>query len=257
MDEGWTRWMLEQYGFDLVSLRNADIKAGSLVDRLEVIILADYGSRTILEGYPTGTIHPRYVGGIGAEGVRALDEFVKNGGTLVCLNGSSQFAIDELGLPVVNIAAGLPGDEFSISGSILEILPDAAHPVMAGMPERAPVFFSRSPVFTTTEGFEGVVLAKHVNTGSPLLSGYLLGEEHLHGYAAALDVHHGEGHIILMGFKPEWRGQPFGSFRTLFNAAVFHGPHATAAEGTPGFWTPPRKEGLQDHPLLLPDLEST
>ncbi len=246
MDEGWTRWLLEQYGFGIESLRNADIKAGALVDRLDVIILADYGARTILEGHRTGTIHPRYVGGIGPEGVRALDDFVQKGGTLVCLNGSSQFAIDELGLPVENVTAGLSGEEFSISGSILEILPDASHPVMAGMPTRAPVFFSRSPVFTTTEGFEGVALAKHVSTGSPLLSGFLLGEEHLHGYAAALDVHHGDGHVILLGFKPQWRGQPFGSFRTLFNAALFHGPHADEAAGRPGFWTAPitKEEGV-------------
>ena len=174
--------------------------------------------------------------------MRALDEFVQGGGTLVCLNGSSQFAIDELGLPVENVTAGLPGDEFSISGSILEILPDPAHPVMAGMPHRAPVFFSRSPVFTTLEGFEGAVMAKHAEAGSPLLSGFLLGEEHLHGYAAALDVHHGQGHVILLGFKPQWRGQPFGSFRVLFNAALFHGPHADEAEGTAGFWTPPAGE---------------
>jgi len=243
MDEGWTRWLLEQYGFDPVSLRNADIKAGSLNERLDVIILADYGARTILEGHRAGTIHPRFAGGIGGEGVRALDEFVSRGGTLVCLNGSSQFAIDELRLPVENVATGLPGDEFSISGSVLEIITDPTHPIMAGMPTRAPVFFSRSPVFRTTEGFEGVVLAKHVEVGSPLLSGFLLGEEHLHGNAAALDVHHGEGHVVLLGFKPQWRGQPFGSFRALFNAALFHGPHAREARGAEGFWSPPVKEG--------------
>ncbi|MFH1765562.1 MAG: M14 metallopeptidase family protein, partial [Gemmatimonadota bacterium] len=243
MDEGWTRWLLERYGFDIISLRNADIRAGSLSDRLDVIILADYGARTILEGHGEGSIPPRFAGGIGAEGVRALDEFVSGGGTLVCLNGSSQFAIDELGLPVRNVAAGLRGDEFSISGSILEILTDPSHPVMAGMPSRAPVFFSRSPVFTTTEGFEGVALAKYVEAGSSLLSGYLLGEEYLHGYAAALDVHHGDGHVILLGFKPQWRGQPFGSLRALFNAALFHGPHADEAKGANGFWTPPEKEG--------------
>ena len=162
---------------------------------------------------------------------------------MVCLNGSSQFAIDELELPVENVAAGLRGDEFSISGSILEVVTDPSHPVMAGMPSRAAVFFSRSPVFTTTDGFEGVALAKHVEAGSPLLSGFLLGEEHLHGYAAALDVHHGKGHVILIGFKPQWRGQPFGSFRTLFNAALFHGSHADEAQGAPGFWTPPVKKG--------------
>ena len=239
MDEGWTRWMLEQYDFDVRSVRNADVKAGALKERFDVVILADYGARTIMEGHREGTIQPRFVGGIGAEGVRALDEFVSGGGTLVCLNGSSQFAIDELRLPVTNVAAGLGGDEFSISGSILEIVTDPSHPVMAGMPSRAPVFFSRSPVFTVTDEFEGVVLAKHVETGSPLLSGYLLGAETLHGHAAALDVHHGEGHVILLGFKPQWRGQPFGSFRTLFNAALFHGPHANSAMGAPGFWSPP------------------
>lgn len=246
MDEGWTRWLMERYGFQPVSVRNADIKAGKLTDRFDVLILADYRGRTILEGHQEGTIHPRYAGGIGAEGVRALDSFVLNGGTLVCLNGSSRFAIDELALPVRDVTAGLASDSFSISGSILEVVTDPAHPVMAGMPSRASVFFSRSPVFTVTEDFEGVALAKYVETGSPLLSGFLLGEEHLHGYAAALDVHHGEGHVILIGFKPQWRGQPFGSFRALFNAALFHGPHADAAEGTPGFWTPPPMEGDPD-----------
>ena len=138
--------------------------------------------------------------------MRALDDFVTGGGTLVCLNGSSQFAIDELRLPVENAATGIPGDEFSISGSILEIVTDGSHPVMAGMPSRAPVFFSRSPVFRPTEGFEGVVLAKHVEVGSPLLSGFLLGEEHLHGHAAALDVHHGQGHVILLGLQASMAG---------------------------------------------------
>jgi len=246
MDEGWSRWLLERYGFDLVTVRNADIKAGNIDDRLDVLILADYGGRTILQGYAEGTIPGQYAGGIGPEGVRELDEFVRAGGTLVCLNGSSGFAIEALGLPVTDVTAGLPGDEFSISGSILEVITDPAHPVMAGMPSRAPVVFSRSPVFTVKEGFEGVALAKYADSGSPLLSGFLLGEEHLQGYAAALDVHHGAGHVILIGFKPQWRGQPVGSFRTLFNAALFYGPHASGAVGTEGFWEAPvvvEKEG--------------
>ena len=54
---------------------------------------------------------------------------------------------------------------------------DPSHPVMSGMPERAPVVVDRSPAFTTEEGFEGRVLAKYAPEGSPLLSGYLLGEQ--------------------------------------------------------------------------------
>ena len=97
-----------------------------------MIILADYGARTILEGHSEGSIPPRFAGGIGAEGVRALDEFVSGGGTLVCLNGSSQFAIDEFRLPVENVAAGLRSDVFSISGSILEIVTDPDSPGHGG-----------------------------------------------------------------------------------------------------------------------------
>jgi hypothetical protein len=243
MDEGWTRWLLERYGFDFTSVWNVDVRNGHLRDRFDVLVLASYGSRTILEGNSEGSVPPRFAGGIGEEGVRALDEFVRSGGTLVCMNASSDFAIDALGLPVKNVVSGVGSSQFSVSGSILEVVTDPSHPVMAGMPSRAKVFFSRSPVFTVTEGFQGVALAKYLEQGSPLLSGFLEGEEYLQGYAAALDVHHGNGHVILLGFQPQWRGQPFGTFRVLFNAVLFQGAHANAASGSPGFWTPPPAEG--------------
>jgi hypothetical protein len=104
---------------------------------------------------------------------------------------------------------------------------DPAHPVMAGMPLQAAVFFDGSPAFQPQDGFRGEVLARYQIKGSPLLSGYLLGERVLHGHAAALDVRHGDGHVILIGFRPQWRGQPFGTFRVLFNAALFHGSAAS------------------------------
>ena len=239
MDEGWTRWLLEQYHFEFINIRNADFHSRPLEDRFDVILFADYDTEMIMEGFAPGSVPPRYAGGIGSRGVRALNEFVLAGGTLVCLNRSSDFAIQELNLPVKNAVADLDSKEFYVGGSLLEVTVDPAHPVMAGMPTRASVFVGRSPVFTTTEGFEGVALAKYQEAGSPLLSGYLLGEEHINGLAAALDVRHGEGHVVLFGFRPQWRGQPFGTFRLLFNAALFHGEHAAKAQGSSNFWEPP------------------
>jgi len=169
-----------------------------------------------------------------------LDAFVRAGGTLVCLNQSADFAIDALHLPVKNVLAGVGRKDFFASGSILEVTTDPAHPLMAGMPERAKVFVDDSPVFTTTEGFEGAALAKYASSGSPRLSGYLLGEKRLHDNAAALDVKHGQGHVVLIGFRPQWRGQPFGTFRVLFNAALFSRAMAEGAAGTPGFWSAPK-----------------
>jgi glutamine amidotransferase-like uncharacterized protein len=92
---------------------------------------------------------------------------------------------------------------------------------MAGMPERAAVFVDGSPVFDTLEGFKGTVIARYGDSGSPLLSGYLIGEKYLQGKAAAVDVELDQGHVVLLGFRPQWRDQSFGTFRVLFNAALY------------------------------------
>lgn len=242
MDEGWTRWVLERYDFAFTSLYNADVLAGGLVDRYDVIVIADMGADQILEGFARGSVPPRYAGGIGPEGVRELDRFVREGGTLVTLNNSSEFAIEQLHLPVKNVIDGLEPTDYFQSGSIVEMEVDPAHPVMTGMPPRARVVVGRSPVFTTEEGFEGAVFAKYPESGTPLLSGYLLGEQYLQGYAAGVEVHHGEGRVVLLGMRPQWRGQPFGNFRILFNAALYSRELADAAPSSPDFWSPPEAD---------------
>lgn len=238
MDEGWTRWLLERHEFRFANVTTAEIRSGNLGERFDVLIVAADGPGTILDGFSRGSVPPRFAGGIGAAGVRAIDEFVREGGTLVTFNQSSRFAIDELHLPVRDVVRDLNREDFFVSGSLLEVEVDRSHPVMAGMPRRAKVFVDRSPVFTTEEGFEGTALAKYAAHGSPLLSGYLLGEEHLQGMAAALDVVHGSGHVILIGFRPQWRGQPFGTFRVVFNAALYGGELASV-RGDSTFWSRP------------------
>jgi hypothetical protein len=234
MDEGWTRWLFDTFEIGYTTITNSDFAAGSLRDRFDVIILASDGPAAILDGFATGSVPARYAGGIGDTGVRELDAFVRAGGTLVCLNQSTALAINELRLPVRNVLQGVGRREFFADGSILEVATDASHPVMAGMPERASIFFDSSPAFEPLEGFEGHVLATYAAGGSPLLSGYLLGEERLHGKAAALDVRHGAGRVVLIGFRPQWRGQPFGTFRVLFNAALYgESVGAVVATGRP------------------------
>ena len=242
MDEGWTRWLLERYEFDFASLGNPEVHAGELRARYDVILLADMSSRQILEGFARGSVPPRYAGGLGEAGVRELDRFVRASGTLVCLNGSGRFAIERLHLPVRDVTAGLDRTEYFQSGSIVEMIVDPSHPVMSGMPERAHVVVEGSPVFTTEDGFEGSVMARYPEDGSPLVSGYLLGPEHVNGYATAVDVRHGEGRVVLLGMRPQWRGQPFGNFRILFNAALYSSVVAAATPENPGFWTRPEAE---------------
>jgi hypothetical protein len=223
MSAGWTRWILEQYGFEYVTLRPADFHT-PLADKVDVVLMAD-GTRLPTGGGRSGgrggrTVRPEYADILSAEDLAAFEAFIRRGGTLVCLNGASTFAIDQFKLPVANVVAGLRTDDFFLRGSIVQASIDSSHPLMAGMPETAAVFADGSPVFETREGFQGRVLARYADRGSPLLSGYLIGEKYLAGKAAALDVAVDAGHIVLLGFRPEWRGQTFGTFRVLFNAVL-------------------------------------
>jgi hypothetical protein len=200
-------------------------------EKIDVLIVAD-DARVPIAGAPAGgrggppggagrAIRPEYAYQLTPADIQGIERFIRNGGTLVCLSNASTFAIQQFKLPVRNVVAGLRPEDFFLRGSIVEVTTDPSHPVMAGMPARAAVFVDGSPVFEAGDGFQGSVLARYAESGSPLLSGYLIGEKHLQGKAAALDVYVGDGHILLIGFRPTWRGQPFGTFRVLFNAALF------------------------------------
>ena len=225
IDEGWTRWVLEQYGFSFVAVRPEDFKT-PLARTIDVLIMAD-DARVPVADAPAGrgsaaaAVRPEYAYQLTGGDLQGFEQFVRGGGTVVCLSNASTFAIQQLKLPVKNVVAGLRPEEFFLRGSIVEVTTDPTHPVMAGMPDTAAVFVDASPVFEPQEGFMGTVLARYQESGSPLLSGYLIGEKYLLGKAAALDVQLDAGHIVLLGFRPEWRGQPFGTFRVLFNAALF------------------------------------
>ena len=166
-------------------------------------------------------VRPEYAYALTPADLQAFEAFVRGGGTLVCFSSATRFAIQQLKLPVKNVVEGLRPEEFFLRGSIVEVRPDLLHSVMAGMPARAAVFVDGSPVFDTLEGFTGTVLARYAETGLPLLSGYLIGEKYLQGKAAAVDVSLDRGHVILLGFRPQWRGQSFGTFRVVFNSVLY------------------------------------
>ena len=223
IDEGWTRWLFEQYGFEIVTLRPEDFRF-PLASRVDVVIMADDAQLPIAGGLTfgraRGPVRPEYAYMLTDADLEAFENFILDGGTLISINDASTFAIEQFGLPVKNVVGPLRSESFFLRGSVVQVTADTTHPIMAGMPQQAAVFVDNPPVFDTLDGFRGRVLARYAATGSPLLSGYLIGDRHLQGRAAALDVQVGEGRVVLLGFRPEWRGQPFGTFRVLFNAAL-------------------------------------
>jgi hypothetical protein len=217
MDEGWTRLVLERFGFPYTTLHNADVRAGRLRERFDVILFPSVTDGTLRNGYAKDTTAPAYVGGLGVEGADALREFARDGGTIIGLEDSCTYLIRELNLPVKNILAGLRSSEFYGPGSILraEVRTDDA--IGWGVSKEVSVYFDRSLAFDPTPAAETLVTYA---SADPLQSGWLHGAERIRGKAAAVRVKAGAGRVILFGFPPQHRGQTQGTFRLLFNAIL-------------------------------------
>ncbi len=241
MDEGWTRWIIETsknssslccYKFSTITAPN--IKQSEM-PKLNAIVFPDQPANQILNGYAKGSMPDEYVGGVGKEGVANLKKFVEDGGTLVFLNESSNFAIEQFNLPIKNVTKGLPRKDFYIPGSILRTELDTTHPIAKGMPKESIAWFEDSPAFERLSG-EGSgigagmsrtvwqqidinIIAKYPTDPSKiLLSGWALGAEKIAGKAAVVEVKIGKGKIVLFGFRPQYRAQSLATYPLLFNA---------------------------------------
>ncbi|HSR66647.1 MAG TPA: M14 metallopeptidase family protein [Acidobacteriota bacterium] len=235
MDEGWTRWLLENYAFELVSLQDEDIRRGDL-SGIDVIVLPDHSAERILNGHRPGFMPHQYVGGLGLEGALALKRYVQEGGRLVALDGACDFAIEQFGLPLRDAVGGLPPQRFFIPGSLVRLSVDTSHALGRGMQKEVAASFVRSRAFEIVEpsrrGEGGVedtkpappppveVVARYA-AEDILMSGWALGEQrYLSGRAALVQVEMGEGQVVLFAFRPQFRGQPRATYKLFFNALL-------------------------------------
>ncbi|MBL8181165.1 MAG: hypothetical protein JNL64_06085 [Blastocatellia bacterium] len=247
MDEGWTRWLLERESFIAQgvyerfckkvhrSISKNDILSSDKINDLRTIIFPDQSPNQILNGYAKGSMPDEYTGGVGKEGVENLKKFVENGGTLVFLNRSTEFAIEQFNLPIRDVTKGLTRKDFYIPGSILRTELATNHPIAKGMLQQSIAWFENSPVFEVGTQAASLltdaekqasslrsdvrVIARYpTDPKNILLSGWALGAEKIAGKAALVEVTIGKGKIILFGFRPQYRGQSLATFPLLFNA---------------------------------------
>ena len=217
MDEGWTRWLLENFGFPYARLANADIQAGQLKERLDAIVIPDQAVQMIVNGHRAGSMPPEYCGGLGEKGAAALREFVEQGGRLILFNHASDYATDDLGVKAKNVLHGVATKDFYSPGSLLNVTLNTKSPLAYGMPAEITIWSEGSP---TWEAAADEVVARYPSKGV-LASGWLLGEKYLVDRAALLDVPIGNGRIILFGMRPQYRGQSYQNFKLFFNALVY------------------------------------
>jgi len=218
IDEGWTRWVFDNWKVPYSSLVDSVVRAGGLRDRFDVIILPDQPPREVLDGLPRRYPAP-FAGGIGPEGSDALRQFVSDGGTLIALNESSRFAIQALLLPVRNVLEAVPDEDFYAPGSIFRLELDTTTSVARGMPKDASGWFQGSPAFESLDTTVSRVIGKWPDDPAKiLLSGWVLHPERIAGKAAILEVRQGSGRVILFGMRPQYRGQSLATYPLLFNS---------------------------------------
>ncbi len=219
IDEGWTRWLLDQFGFAYTSLRNSDIQAGNLHSRFDCIVFADEEPDAIENGHDPGTMPQQYTGGLGEAGGRALREFGRAGGTLVFLNDAAEYAVQRLGLPgLKNVVANLPSEDFYSPGSLLNVRLDTSDPLTRGLPAEIPIWSEHSPVWNADA--EGSI-AKYPESGI-LASGWLLGGRRIAGQTALIHQRYGAGNVVLFGMRPQYRAQSYLTFKLFFNALLMN-----------------------------------
>lgn len=257
MDEGWTRLMLEQFDVPYTSVMDAEIKKGGLEARYDVIVLpADSVAAMTGERPPAGAgggrgeggfgggpdnTPPEFKSGFGAEGVKALEAFVQKGGTLVTFAQAGDLPIQRFGLPVRNVVAGLPGKQFWSPGSTLRVKFDNTNPLVYGMPaDGLALFLAGGQVYevTSTDRSQDVQILSTYVERDILQSGWLLGEALIAKKAAAVAVKHGDGKVVLIGFRPQNRDQTHGTFKLVFNA-LLNGP-VSASQPAPTEGRPQR-----------------
>lgn len=219
MDEGWTRFVFDTYNVPYTSLSNGDMQVEDRLAQFNVIVLPSQRAREIPDGNTT-SYPPEFAGRISELGVARLKAFVTNGGTLICFDGSCELAIKQFNLPLRNALEGVKSAEFYCPGSVVALEVDTSQPLARGLRPATDAYFINSSAFELTEDRTGgnVRIVARYAKENVLRSGWLLGEARLRGKIALAQVQVGKGQIILFAFRPQHRGQTWGTFPFIWNA---------------------------------------
>jgi Zinc carboxypeptidase len=216
MDEGWTRYVFDTFNVPFESLHDAALNEANLSQRFDVIVLPSDRGREPADSSQSSQEEPA-----GANNnVKSLLRFVEDGGTLICFDGSCGALIKQGKLPLRNVLEGLRSSEFYCPGSILRLDVDTSNPVARSFSRDTDAYFIGSSAFEVTDKDRVHVIARYAKE-NVLRSGWLLGEDKIKDRVALAELEMGKGRIVLFAFRPQHRGQTWGTFPFIWNAVNF------------------------------------
>lgn len=220
IDEGWTRWLFDNYSVPYRTVTNDDIRRGELLREFTALVIPSIPAADLARGRSAATVPPEFAGGLGSGHVASLRAFVEGGGTLVAWGASTGFVIEALELPVENFVDGLPPTEFFAPGAQVRLIVDTTTALAAGMPGRSSAFLQDGGAFRPRAGVAGeraTVVARY-GRDPVAQSGWVIGETWIAGRPAVVEVTRGEGRVVLIGFRPQYRGQSMATYPLVFNS---------------------------------------
>ncbi len=249
MDSGWVRWILEQFEFPFELVYAPALDAGSLRDKYDVLVFVDRAIPALVQsgqfggmgGGGFGQINPdtvpqeyqHMIGRITADKtIPQLKKFLEDGGAVLTIGSSINLGY-HLGLPITNHLVEKTADggeapvdrqKFYVPGSVLQVRVNNSHPLAYGTPELMDVFFDNSPVLdlmpdAALKGIQAVAWFENTN---PLRSGWVWGDQYLRRGVEVVSAPVGSGKLFMFCPEINFRGQPHGTFKFLFNG-IFYG----------------------------------
>ncbi len=239
MASGWVRWMMEQYHYNATVIYPADIDAGNLKSKYDVIVFVGGAIPSMQTGGFNGrSFGPKpedtpdeyksRLGRISTEkSVPQLKKFLEEGGNIVTIGSSTNLAY-QLNLPVrnamVEIVNGnekkLPDEKYYVPGSVLNVGVDLSVPATWGMEKEADIYFDNSPVFKLTGDAIATGKIKPLmwfDSAKPLRSGWAWGQAYLQDGVTAFQANVGKGKLFAFGPEVAFRAQTHGTFKLIFN----------------------------------------
>jgi hypothetical protein len=230
---GWTRWLLERYGFSFDVVYAQSLDAGDLASRFDAIVLTAEAVMDARRGSapPPDRLPPEYKATTGelttGRTLPQLRRFVEEGGTLVAIGAAASVG-QALGLPVSSAlvdeaARPLAREQFYVPGSVLRVSVDNTTPLGYGFEREVDVIFDNSPTFRlgTDAPVRGLRRVAWFSSAAPLRSGWALGQRYLENGVAVIDAPLGRGRVLLFGPEINFRAQSHGTFKFLFNAIYY------------------------------------